>query len=89
MFPRLSAGSGVGGGWWAKSVVMENIVFIETTDYGYAGGQSRAKKPLVTRKSCVRSVVAWPDPGLERSCSTTALSSAGWLPARAAMSKGS
>ena len=87
VFPRLFAGSGVGDGWLAvgpKIVVTEKTLFhLKTTVFGYACGRSRVKKPLV------RSVVAWLDPGLEPSCPTTAPSSAVWLPARAAMSKGS
>ena len=64
MFPRLSAGSGVGGCWWAKHVVTEKRGFRGKRPFEYAGGQPRAKRPLETKKSCVHGVVACLKPGL-------------------------
>ena len=86
VFSRLSAGSGVGGGWWAKSVVTEKHCFHGKRKFGNAGGQPRATRQLETRKFCVHSVVACPEPSVERDYSIFAPNSAAWLPTRAAMS---
>ena len=61
VFPRLFAGSGVGGGCWAqKRRHWKNMVSWENVRFGYAGGQSRVKTLLVKRKP--RSAGSWRDP---------------------------
>ena len=89
VLPRMFAGSGVDGGWWATSVVTKRVLFF------YGKCKFPVRRLAVTREKAiggqnkrVHSVVVWPDPGQARSCSTFAPNAAVWLSARTALPEG-